>query len=370
MVLTAALIGCGQIADAHLQELRRVVGTRVVAVCDRYLDVARQAATRYDVPCVFEDSEEMLAAVKPDVVHVTTPPQCHYAIVRQCLMAGAHVYVEKPFTVDVHEARELVDCAALRGRMICLGLDQLFDPAWQQCRSIVDNGELGDIVHVEAVQGYDFTGPFGSLLTTEPDHWVPRLPGGILQNALPHTVARVADFVRDEAPQVSAFSFSRAPGAPVATELRALVRGSHTSGAIVFSSAMRPVQRVARVLGTNASIEVDLEARTVTRCAAPALPGAFAKLELPLRGLLQTAHHLRTNIGRFWRSELQYFAGMRCLFDRFYAAIRTRSAPPIAHADALRVTALTDAILRECRASDRRAVRRAEPVAELERMPA
>ena len=126
MELTAALVGCGQIADAHLQELRRVVGTRVVAVCDRYLDVARQAAARYDVPSVFENSEEMLAAVTPDVVHVTTPPQCHYAIVRQCLAAGAHVYVEKPFTVDVHEARELVDCAESRGRMICLGLDQLY----------------------------------------------------------------------------------------------------------------------------------------------------------------------------------------------------------------------------------------------------
>jgi len=368
MALTVALVGCGQIADAHLQELKQLAGVRIAAVCDRYADVARQAAMRFDVPHIFDDVADMLAAVEPDVVHVTTPAQDHYAIVRQCLIAGAHVYVEKPFTVDVREARELVACAESCGRMICVGLDQLFDPAWQQCRSLIDRGELGDVLHVDALQGYDLTGPFGSLLMTEPDHWVPCLPGGLLQNALPHTVARVADLVRDAAPHVSAFWFSLEPNATFATELRALVRGARTTGSVVFSSAMRPVQRITRVLGTRGSIEIDFDARTVSRCAAAALPGALAKIELPLRSACEATHNFGVNVLRFCRSELQYFAGMRSLFDRFYAAIAARTAPPISHHDALRISELTDAIFDACRTPAHDERREAPAARQLERL--
>jgi predicted dehydrogenase len=368
MELTVALVGCGQIADAHLQELKHLDAIRVAAVCDRYTDIARQAAMRFGVPQMFDDLGDMLTAIKPDVVHVTTPAQDHYSIVRQCLVAGAHVYVEKPFTVDVRQARELVACAESCGRLICLGLDQLFDPAWLQCRSLIDRGELGDVLHVDALQGYDLTGPFGSLLMTEPDHWVPCLPGGLLQNALPHTVARVADLVRDTAPHVSAFWFSLEPTATFATELRALVRGARTTGSIVFSSAMRPVQRITRVLGTRGSIEIDFEARTVSRCAAAALPGAFAKIELPLRSACAATQNFGVNVVRFCRSELQYFAGMRSLFDRFYAAIATRTAPPISHHDALRITELTEAIFNACRAPAHDERRDPAAAPQLERM--
>jgi predicted dehydrogenase len=350
--LKVALVGCGQIADAHLQELRRVPHVRVVSVCDRYHDVARQAATRFGVPHLFDDVDAMLVAMRPDVVHVATPPQTHGIVVRQCLDAGAHVYVEKPFTSELREARDLVACAESRGRFICLGLDQLFDPAWQLCRAIARSGELGDIVHVEAVQGYDLTGPFGSLLMTDPQHWVRQLPGGLLQNVLPHTVARVADFICDEAPRVEAVAYSHVRHAPVATELRAVIAGARTTGSILFSSAIRPVQRTARVFGVNGSIEVDLDARTVTRTAAAALPGAFAKVELPLRRALRAGRAAATNLRRFCRSELQYFEGMRCLFDRFYAAIRSGAEMPITHAHAVRVTMLLDAILRQYPTSD------------------
>ena len=53
--LRIALIGCGQIADAHLQEIRKIDSAEAVAVCDRHPDLARQAAARFGVPGVFDD---------------------------------------------------------------------------------------------------------------------------------------------------------------------------------------------------------------------------------------------------------------------------------------------------------------------------
>jgi predicted dehydrogenase len=347
--LRIALVGCGQIADAHLQQLRRVPSARLVAVCDRYRDLARQAAARFDVPAVFDDVDAMLAATTPDIVHVTTPPQTHHAIVARCIDAGAHVYVEKPFTCDLREARELVARAESRGTRLCLGLDQLFDPAWQECRAIVARGELGEIVHVEVVQGYDLNGPFGSLVAGDSRHWVHDLPGGLLQNAAPHALARLVDFVPDEAPRIFAITPARSEHGGLAAELRATIVGTRTSGSILFSSAIRPLQRRARVLGTRGSIEVDLESRSVSPYLSPSLPGPLARVELPWRGTLRTARIFRTNLRRFCRSQLHYFDGMRSLFAAFHAAILDGAPMPVPHQHALRITALLDAILTDCR---------------------
>src|SRR6516162_4438416 len=98
--LRVALVGCGQIADAHLGEIRKLPVAEVVAVCDRERDLASQAAARFQVAKVFDNLDEMLASTRPDVVHITTPPHTHKPVAIQVLRAGAHAYVEKPFAID------------------------------------------------------------------------------------------------------------------------------------------------------------------------------------------------------------------------------------------------------------------------------
>ena len=53
----------------------------------------------------------MLRAVSPEIVHITTPPKSHYSLAKQCLEAGSHVYVEKPFTITASEAKTLIELA-------------------------------------------------------------------------------------------------------------------------------------------------------------------------------------------------------------------------------------------------------------------
>ena len=65
MGLKVAIIGCGKIADAHVEEARKIPGVEVVAVCDQEPIMAEQLAVRYAIPRWFADSAEMLAAVSP-----------------------------------------------------------------------------------------------------------------------------------------------------------------------------------------------------------------------------------------------------------------------------------------------------------------
>src|SRR5215204_6373682 len=95
-VLTAALIGTGKISEEHLKFLTASPRARVVGVCDLSPSLARYASERFGAGRPFTDYAAMLAEVKPDVVHVLTPPGTHVRLVGDCLRAGAHVIVEKP----------------------------------------------------------------------------------------------------------------------------------------------------------------------------------------------------------------------------------------------------------------------------------
>jgi predicted dehydrogenase len=347
--LRIALIGCGQIADAHLGEIRKLPQAKAVAVCDRERDLAAQAAARFEVPQVFDDVDQMLATARPDVVHITTPPHTHKPLAVQALEAGAHVYVEKPFTVDLAEAEEVMAAAEAAGRMVCVGHDQLYDPAWLECRELYNKGDLGEIVHVDSVQGYDLTGIFGRLVGTDPEHWVRRLPGGVFQNTISHALYKITEFLPDEQPQVQAFWFSTPESGGIPSELRVMLCGARTTASLISSFAARPVQRVARVYGTKGTVEVDLEARLVRNYSKLGWPGAFAKIEGPYRHVREARRNLRRALMKFVKIELSYFAGMNGLFERFYCAILDDGPPPIPHREICRVTEIMDRIFAVCR---------------------
>jgi len=202
--IKVGLVGCGQIADAHLQQIRRIPWADLIAVCDLEPLLARQAAERFEIAGQFTSLDQMIEQCRPDVVHITTPVESHRPLAKQLLNAGIHVYVEKPFTVDVDETRDVLDTARQQDRLVCLGHDQLFDPVWLECRRRIADGEIGDVQHVESVLAYPLHGPFGAQVIANPDHWVRRLPGGLFQNTISHPLYRITEFLDDVEPELQA----------------------------------------------------------------------------------------------------------------------------------------------------------------------
>src|SRR5262249_30467536 len=231
--------------------------------------------------------------------------------------------------------------------------DQLFDPAWQECVRRVAAGEIGTVVHVDALQGYDLEGPFGRLLRDEPDHWVHQLPGGLFQNVMSHALARMLEFVTDRSPAVAAHWFTCADGPSFPTELRVLLTGASCTATLTFSTRVRPLRRFTRVLGTRGALDVDLDARAVTLDRTAALPGALAKVELTWRRFADARRNLAANLARLGRCDLQYFEGMFVLFAKLHEAILTGGPTPMPHEEALRTTRLMDAVFESCRGAAR-----------------
>src|SRR5438046_2602543 len=142
-MLKVAIVGCGKIADAHAAQIQRLEGCEIVGVYDREPLMAKQFYERFSVKRYFDDLTRLLSDARPDVVHVTTPPQSHFEIATFCLERGCHVYVEKPFTVDEAEAQSLVRLANERRLKLTVGHDDQFSHVARRMRALVQSGYLG-----------------------------------------------------------------------------------------------------------------------------------------------------------------------------------------------------------------------------------
>ncbi len=111
------MVGCGRIVEKHLQALRDVSGTKLVAVCDRDLDKAEEKGEKYGVPS-YQSLSQMMEQEKLDVVSVLTPSGDHADTACTALSAGAHVLVEKPMAISMTDAERMILRADAVGRRL------------------------------------------------------------------------------------------------------------------------------------------------------------------------------------------------------------------------------------------------------------
>src|SRR4051812_6089116 len=97
--LRVGLVGAGKMGMNHLKAIGGCRGVTIVGVADPQADVEQLRTVLPESAIVVDSLDELLAKARPDVVHVVTPPHTHGAVTRAALAAGAHVYVEKPFTL-------------------------------------------------------------------------------------------------------------------------------------------------------------------------------------------------------------------------------------------------------------------------------
>jgi predicted dehydrogenase len=98
------------------------------------------------------DLDAVLADGSVEAVAVATPPLTHGPFARAALLAGKHVLVEKPLTVSLAEAEELVDLAGRSGLTLMVDHTFLYSPAVRMIKRLLDAGELGDVYFVDSVR--------------------------------------------------------------------------------------------------------------------------------------------------------------------------------------------------------------------------
>jgi len=350
-MLRVAIIGCGKIADQHLLAIDRIPDCKVIAACDRELLMADQLAERFGVASCFSDAREMLTTARPDVVHVTTPPQSHFALGKQCLERGSHLYLEKPFTVTADEAEFLIGLATQNGLKITAGHNYQFTPPMLEMRRLTKEGFLGgEPVHLESYWSYDLSDLtyVGPMLGNR-QHWVRQLPGQLLHNVISHGIAKLAEFL-DEVVEVNAWAeqssqLRQLGGQEVLDELRVMIRDKKgTTAFFCFSSQLRPGLNLLRVYGPENSLVADILTGSLIRSRNRSFKSYLTYFLPPL---LNAQEHLKAacaNITNFVRQRLYQDFGMKELIERFYDTIRSGAPPPIRHREIILTARIMDEI--------------------------
>ncbi len=117
-------------------------------ICDLDDELRARQAVRYPGAQATADYADLLADDTLDAIVVATPVPTHYALAKQALEAGKHVFVEKPPAMRAAEMDELVELAAARDRVLMPGHLLLYHPGVLKLKELIDSGELGDVLCV------------------------------------------------------------------------------------------------------------------------------------------------------------------------------------------------------------------------------
>jgi len=147
-MINIAVLGLGYWGPNLARNFDKLDDSNLYACCDldnRNLDVLKDSypKTRFS-----KDFNEVITDAKVDAVVIATSARTHYALAKKALLQGKHIYVEKPFTLDVAEAKELVELANKKDKKLMVGHLLEYHPAVEKLKELIDNGELGDIYYL------------------------------------------------------------------------------------------------------------------------------------------------------------------------------------------------------------------------------
>lgn len=145
------IIGAGGICQvAHLPNIVQEGSAIASALCDSDTGRAASVAERFEIPKWYSEPEEMLRLEKLDAVLIATPTITHLPLCQIALEYGLDVFVEKPFARNVQEARRIVEIAEKNKHILMVGMNHRFRDDTQRMKSILECGDLGEILTVRS----------------------------------------------------------------------------------------------------------------------------------------------------------------------------------------------------------------------------
>ena len=139
--MKVGVIGCGMISDWYFKAAQRFKQMEIVCCGDLNAEAARKQGEAYGLPVRTPD--EIYGDPAIELILNLTPPKAHYAVSKRALENGKHVYSEKPMSVNLADARELMKLAAERGLRICSAPDTFLGGGPQTARKLIDDGWIG-----------------------------------------------------------------------------------------------------------------------------------------------------------------------------------------------------------------------------------
>jgi len=284
------IIGTGGIAATFAGDLALLPDAELVAVGSRSQETADRFGDRFDVMRRFASYEELVADADVDAVYVSTPHPMHHSAALLAIRAGKAVLVEKPFTINAGEARELVAEARSRGTFLMEAMWTRFLPHVVKIRELLAQGRLGDVRSVLADHGQWFTKDAEHRL------FAPALGGGALLDLGIYPIS-FASMIFGRPTKITAVSDQAFTGVDAQTSV--LLQYGAGQQAVLFTSLETRSPNWAAINGTDARIEIDGVFYAPSNFRVVHRDGGVERFNVPHDG--QGLRHQAAEVGRCLR---------------------------------------------------------------------
>lgn len=328
--LRVGLVGAGSMGRCHARIIESLDRSRLVAVADPDDDSAAAVAEGDPNVEVFSRLGEMLDSVDIDVVHVCSPPALHFEHARAALEAGANVYVEKPFTSGLGEARTLLELASSRNLRVCAGhqLKSVFAPS--QLDSWLT--KLGHVCHVES--HFHFRPSDRKAQRVRADQQ--------LLDVLPHPAYLLFQFLTAVSSADVPVSVRDVTVGPRGT-VHAMVAKDELTGVLHLTLEGRPVDSTIRLVGDRGTLILDY-VRGSAYFVKSRGGSAVGKILNPLSLSAQlTSGTVRAGLRHLLGTTAAY-PGLKRLIRDFHDAVQSNGPSPVSHHEIRHTAELADRI--------------------------
>ena len=146
------VVGYGYWGPNIVRNLQGMSNVDITAVCDQSSAARKRVHKNHLQIYVTSDAAEIMSSTEIDAVAVVTPVWTHFELAKAALQNGKHVFVEKPFTSNVHQAEELIDLATQKNLKIMVDHTFLFTGAVKKIKQILQEGMLGKMYYYDSTR--------------------------------------------------------------------------------------------------------------------------------------------------------------------------------------------------------------------------
>lgn len=156
--IKVAVIGIGQMGTYHAEIYQKLPQVELVAICE-YNDEKRAEAEQKFQCQGYKDYHDLLKNPEIDAVSIVLPDNMHRECVELAVQHNKHILLEKPIAKELEDGKAIYEITKNYDKVFTVGFLLRFDPRFNMVKQRLDNGELGDIIHLYCRRNSPITGP-------------------------------------------------------------------------------------------------------------------------------------------------------------------------------------------------------------------
>ena len=148
--LRFGIVGAGMISRISCRDIAAHPEAEIVAAADPSAERLQDLAARYGIARTYTDAGALFEDSGVDAVYIAVPNAYHAELARQALESNKHTILDKPFAMNIEQAKSVADAARKVDRVFMVGMNQRFERTTQKMKKLVQSGTLGEVYHAKA----------------------------------------------------------------------------------------------------------------------------------------------------------------------------------------------------------------------------